>query len=128
MLLNKSLMSLICAFGIVFLISSCKINSLVDAPVDNSDNKIAGGGEVQSSIKDIAEFSIDGRMAIMIGTDITLTMPYQTDLTNLTPLIVVPDGVTVSPASGVAQDFRIFRIKVENSLESSKKANNTNQI
>ena len=108
MLLNKSLMSLVWIFAIVVMLSSCKVSNLVESPVDDSNNKISGGGggdKVQSSVKDIVEFSIDGRMAIMVGTDITLTMPYQTDLTNLTPLIVVPDGVTVSPASGVAQDF-----------------------
>ncbi|MHB9294136.1 hypothetical protein Holit_03262 [Hollandina sp. SP2] len=38
------------------------------------------------------------------GTNITVTVPFGTDLTSLTPTITIA-GVSVSPASGTAQDF-----------------------
>lgn len=62
-----------------------------------------------SSAKDITRFTINGLDAVIAnltattGT-ITLNMPNGTDLTNLTPLIDYT-GVSVSPASGVAQNF-----------------------
>ena len=40
----------------------------------------------------------------IFGANIRLTVPYGTDLTSLTPTIAIT-GASVSPASGVAQDF-----------------------
>lgn len=59
--------------------------------------------------KDITRFTINGLDAVIAtltpntGT-ITLNMPNGTDLTNLTPIIEIT-GISVSPASGIAQNF-----------------------
>ncbi len=57
-----------------------------------------------ASAKDITRFTILGVDGAITGTAISLTLPFGTDLTSLTPTIVIT-GVGVSPASGVAQDF-----------------------
>ncbi|WP_405266345.1 beta strand repeat-containing protein [Cellulophaga sp. Ld12] len=57
-----------------------------------------------SDSKDIRAFSIDGINGTITGTDISITLPSITDVTALEPT-VTHTGATVSPASGVAQDF-----------------------
>jgi hypothetical protein len=52
----------------------------------------AGGQEVQGSITETAH-------------TITLFLPAGTDVTDLTPLIILSEKAAVSPASGAAQDF-----------------------
>ena len=54
--------------------------------------------------KDITAFSILGVNGAINGTNITLTLPYGTDATSLTPTIV-HTGASVSPASGIAHSF-----------------------
>ena len=39
------------------------------------------------------------------GKTVSLILPDGTDLSRLTPTLVVPQGITVSPGSGVVQDF-----------------------
>jgi hypothetical protein len=39
------------------------------------------------------------------GTNITATVPYDVDVTALTPTIAVSENATIAPASGVANDF-----------------------
>jgi hypothetical protein len=39
------------------------------------------------------------------GSDITITLPYGTDVSSLSPYIAVASGAAVSPASGDQQDF-----------------------
>ena len=65
-----------------------------------------------SSTKDITSFSIAGQMgsAIIGANTITLTMPFGTNLSNLSPSITVSAGATVNPASGVAQNFSNPRV------------------
>jgi len=62
---------------------------------------------VVSSEKDITSFSIASPAAtgVINGTNITLNVPSTTDVTALVPTIVVSDYATVSPLTGVAQDF-----------------------
>src|SRR5262249_50387048 len=57
-----------------------------------------------SASKDITSFSINGVTGLISGTSITLQMPVGTDASNLAPNIVQTD-VSVSPASGVGQNF-----------------------
>ncbi|QXP52983.1 PKD domain-containing protein [Cellulophaga sp. HaHa_2_1] len=57
-----------------------------------------------SDSKDIIAFSIDGINGTITGTDISITLPSITDVTALEPT-VTHTGATVSPVSGVAQDF-----------------------
>src|SRR3569833_2912034 len=56
------------------------------------------------SAKDITKFTIDGVDGAISGTNISLTLPFGTDPTNLTPTITIA-GVGVGPAGGVAHDF-----------------------
>ena len=54
--------------------------------------------------KDITDFVILGVHGTITGTAIALTVPYGTDVTNLTPTITIT-GASVSPASGVPRNF-----------------------
>jgi hypothetical protein len=62
---------------------------------------------VPSSAKDILTFSFTTPPAtgVIAGTNITLAVPFGTNVTALTPTITVSELATVSPASGVAQNF-----------------------
>jgi len=61
-----------------------------------------------NSAKDITSFNFAGLTpnvtGVISGTDITLNVPYGTDVIALVPTIVIT-GASVNPASGVAQDF-----------------------
>jgi len=57
---------------------------------------------------EIVSFDIPNQVSSTINSTnatVDVVMPYGTDLTNLTPTITVSAGATISPASGVAQDF-----------------------
>jgi hypothetical protein len=64
-----------------------------------------------SSDKQILSFSLQGLTPAVTGTidntadTISLTVPKGTDVTTLVPTITVSDFATVSPASGVSEDF-----------------------
>lgn len=60
-----------------------------------------------SSGKDLTVFTIDTAKGIIDAANhtVTLTMPASTDVTKLTPAITISDKATISPATGVAQDF-----------------------
>lgn len=61
-----------------------------------------------SSEADITGFSVPDAMGSMIDDSsytVFVIVPFGTSLTSLTPDITVSAGATVSPASGVAQDF-----------------------
>jgi titin len=61
---------------------------------------------IGSSNKTITGFSFSGIgvSEIINGTEIGITVPYGTGVTNLTPIITF-NGASISPLSGVAQDF-----------------------
>jgi 6-phosphogluconolactonase len=60
--------------------------------------------EALNPAKDIISFTILGISGTIGVNTITLTVPCGTDLSSLTPTIVIT-GVSVDPASGAAQDF-----------------------
>lgn len=66
---------------------------------------------VKSTAKDITKFSFAALSPVVDATidastkAITATVPAATDVTKLVPTITISDKATVSPASGVAQDF-----------------------
>jgi len=64
---------------------------------------------ILSSESEISSFVFDGLTpavtADVTGTTITATVPYGTDVTSLTPTIMVSEEATLDPASGTAQDF-----------------------
>ena len=105
-MLKKSLMSLMIGmFGMVLMLSSCAQHSFVGL-----NDSISGAGG-KSSAKEIITFSvaIDGAdMAGEItGSNIIVTVPADANVTALVPTITISDKASVSPESGVAQDFTI---------------------
>jgi eukaryotic-like serine/threonine-protein kinase len=66
---------------------------------------------VKSTAKDISKFSFAALSPVVDATidastkAITTTVPAGTDVTKLVPTITISDKSTVSPATGVAQDF-----------------------
>jgi hypothetical protein len=81
---------------------------------------VADGG-AETSRKEITQFRIDGVDGTIAGTSISLTLPFGTDLTSLTPTIVWK-GAAISPASGVAQDFTTPKTYTVTALDGSTKA------
>ena len=53
----------------------------------------------------ITNFSFGGVAATISGNNITASVPYGTDITNVAPQIAVSAGATITPASGLARDF-----------------------
>ncbi len=69
----------------------------------------------------LAGLGVDGAIDQKHET-ITLTVPAGTDLSQLTPIIVVSDGATVTPRSGVTQDFTSpihYKVVSENGLNTA---------
>ncbi|QCW99782.1 DUF5011 domain-containing protein [Aggregatimonas sangjinii] len=59
---------------------------------------------VESDLKSIDSFIINGVIGAISGTNIELTLPSGTDLTVLSPIIGYT-GASINPNSGAAQDF-----------------------
>jgi hypothetical protein len=62
----------------------------------------------KSSAKEIETFVIAGAVSAEIGETaptVSIVMPATANLTSLVPTITVSEGASVSPASGVAQNF-----------------------
>ncbi|MFA6270225.1 MAG: Ig-like domain-containing protein [Candidatus Paceibacterota bacterium] len=57
-----------------------------------------------NSAKDIVSFSFPEGNGVITGTNIAVTVPFGTDITDLVPTIVLSGG-TISPLSEVAQNF-----------------------
>lgn len=53
----------------------------------------------------ILSFTIEGAEVDMTYGSPVIVVPAGTDVSNLTPMIEISEGATISPASGVAQDF-----------------------
>ena len=66
-----------------------------------------GGGTGSENIKWITAFTILGRDGTIGANTISLTVPFGTDRTKLTPTITTWYNKPVSPKSGVAQDFTL---------------------
>ena len=88
----RTILLFVVAFGLVF--TACKDD-------DPEPDK--------SSAKAISTFTFAGLTppvaGAISGTNISVTVPGTTDVTALTPTIVISDLATVSPNTGVAQDF-----------------------
>lgn len=54
---------------------------------------------------------IYGTFGGTFGNEISVTVPYGTDITSLTPSITISGGATLSPASGVVNDFTNERVR-----------------
>ena len=74
------------------------------------------GNDNKSSAKEIISFSISDRTGLLNESEITVTMPFDSDLTNLIPIIVVSPESSLNPSSGVAQDFtnpKVYTVTAE---------------
>ncbi|MGC4128133.1 MAG: DUF4960 domain-containing protein [Bergeyella sp.] len=79
------------------------------------DNSAEDGLVTDVSVN-ISSFTVNGVSGEIDNQndEITVTLPYGTSLTALTPIIEIPQGATVSPASGSVVDFSsavTFRVK-----------------
>ncbi|TCO06080.1 DUF5018 domain-containing protein, partial [Natronoflexus pectinivorans] len=76
---------------------------------DNSVKEYTVTVVTLSSDSQITSFTIVDQIGETVIDDesetISITMPFGTDLTNLTPVIEFSENATVDPQSGVAQDF-----------------------
>ena len=94
----------LCYFTVVLLLifnSACSSPFGVDRPFGTSSPTAKDSSE---SPKDITTFSILGVNGAIVGKEITVTLPSGTSVAYLTPTIV-QTGSSVSPASGVVQNF-----------------------
>ncbi len=60
---------------------------------------------VLSNDATVSAFAFDGGTVTVTGTNINVTVPFNTDVTSVAPTFTLPAGATASPASGVVQDF-----------------------
>jgi hypothetical protein len=102
---NKKLISLAWVFGLLLVLSSCSSGKRTtftgagDASGNCNNNN-------SSSANYITAFSIDNKMGVINGADITVEIPASdVDIADLTPTIENSAKASVSPASGVARDF-----------------------
>jgi hypothetical protein len=75
------------------------------------------GAVAKNTAKDITSFSVAGVNGVVGADTVTVTVPLFTDVSALSPTIVVSDRATVSPASGTAQDFsspKTYTVRAEN--------------
>lgn len=78
------------------------------------------GSPTLSSNKSIIEFSIPNQISSSINEQdhiITVVMPYGTDLTDLTPSIVISSYASINPANGIAGNFTdtvIYTVTAQN--------------
>jgi hypothetical protein len=77
-----------------------------------------------SSAKAISSFKIGDSSGFInnLYQTILVTVPMGTDVKNLVPIIVIPAGATISPASGVPQDFTkvvIYTVTAQNGSKAS---------
>ena len=77
----------------------------VNVILDNTVIIPKGGEMPLSDDCDITSFKIGNATGTITDTAIAVTVPKDTDVTALTPTIVISDGASVSPKSGVATDF-----------------------
>jgi Domain of unknown function (DUF5018) len=82
-----------------------------DEPTNSNGNNNGGTPTTKSTAKDITKFSFAALSPAVEGSidatnkTISATVPAATDLTKLAPTITVSEKATVSPNTGIAQDF-----------------------
>ncbi|MCF7731041.1 MAG: hypothetical protein K9N23_05110 [Akkermansiaceae bacterium] len=74
---------------------------------------------------DMLTFGLPGNPAVISGTNITLTMPYGTNVTNLAPTFTLWPGATCVPVSGTARNFTTPQTYTVTSSDSQITKNHT---
>lgn len=77
--------------------------------IPNSDESVASNGvRTLNTAKAIIGFTISGQISSVINQEsflITVSVPQNTNISNLTPTITLSPFATVHPVSGVSQDY-----------------------
>ncbi|QCK16758.1 family 10 glycosylhydrolase [Mangrovivirga cuniculi] len=103
-------------FGLLFMVFSIILVSCSD------DDEPALSDE-----REISYFAFEGLNPISVGnidneqSVINLTVPFGTDVTALAPTIEIPENATISPESGLAQDFTNYVIYTVTAQSGAKK-------
>lgn len=92
---------------------------LVVANINSSNASVILNDPTQKDITSFT-FGLPGESDDITGTAITITLPEGTDVTSLTPTIAIT-GVSVSPNTGVAQDFTNPVVYTVTALDASTK-------
>ncbi|UOE38751.1 DUF4960 domain-containing protein [Chryseobacterium oryzae] len=76
------------------------------ALVWSCDSQMEDGLVTDVSVN-VASFKVNGVSGVIDNQNdkITVTLPYGTAVTAISPVIEIPQGASISPASGVVQDF-----------------------
>ena len=88
-------MKKICALCFLLLVFACKKDKEEVLP-------LSAEKDILSFVFTVSNTAYSGTIS---GTTITVQLPTDTDVTTLTPTISISKGATVTPNSGVAQDF-----------------------
>ncbi|MDP4094008.1 MAG: DUF5018 domain-containing protein [Bacillota bacterium] len=91
----------------------------IDDPTSDSVASFTVLSDTRSSAKSITNFSIGGSTGVIDENShtVSVTVPYSTNVTSLAPTITTSAKATVSPASGVAQNFTspvTYKVTAEN--------------
>ncbi len=88
-------------------IDDAKLWNRVLSVSEIADLYTEGGWPLTSSEALITNFDIPNQTGdeVINGTDISVTMPFDTDVTSLVPTIVISAGGSVVPDTGTSQDF-----------------------
>lgn len=82
--------------------------TIIFGTVNHNPYYIDSGLTTLSNLNDITSFTISGQTGVTVidntSHTVAITMPYGTDVSNLTPTITTT-GLSISPASGVTYDF-----------------------
>ncbi|MCX6880143.1 MAG: leucine-rich repeat protein, partial [Verrucomicrobia bacterium] len=73
---------------------------------------------VAAPAADILTFGLQGNPAVITGANISLTVPYGTDVTSLAPTFTLSTGATCDRTSGATQDFTAPRLYTVTSSDS----------
>ena len=64
-----------------------------------------GEATIQSTDNSMTDFAIPGGVTFGEGNELSVVVPFGTDVTNLVPTFTIQENATAQPASGEAQDF-----------------------
>lgn len=104
----KNLSNIVYKLSFVFL--AMLFLSLAGCKEDEDANNVVLDAPV-----DIAAFEVNGTSGVIDESkdEITIALPFGTDITNVTPTITAPEGASVTPAPGTAVNLSspvIFRV------------------
>ncbi len=88
-----------------FIPSNLTVTYTVTSGASHTDYAATVTVEAVSSACDMLTFAAAGRSGVISGTNVTLLVPYDADVTTLAPTYTVSQYATGSPASDIARNF-----------------------